>query len=130
MNLPMKLGKPTGVEMNALTEGARVEGNLECKGDLRMDGSLRGDLKVGGRFVLGANGIVNGQVACHTVHVFGTVEGNVSATDTILLAATARVTGDITAPKLVVEEGAQLTGRCTMQALRPVYAGDAHAKTA
>jgi cytoskeletal protein CcmA (bactofilin family) len=130
MQLPMKLGKPTGVAMNALTEGADLEGNLTCQGDLRLDGRIQGDLKVGGRLVLGAQGAVKGRISCKNTHVFGLVEGNIEASESIHLSATARVTGDITAPKLVVEEGAQLTGRCTMQALRPVYAGDAHAKTA
>ena len=64
------------------------------------------------------------------MHVLGKVNGPIEASESILLSATAQVNGDITAPKLVVEEGAQLSGRCTMQALRPVYAGDAHAKTA
>jgi len=130
MQLPLKLGRPTGVEMNALTEGARIEGNLTCKGDLRLDAQAYGDVVTDGRLVIGSQGMVKGCARGKSVHVFGTIEGNIDAGESILLSATAKVVGDISAPKLIVEEGAQLTGKCTMQALRGVYAGDAHAKTA
>lgn len=130
MQLPLKLGRPTGVEMNALTEGARIEGSLTCKGDLRLDGHAMGDVSADGRLVIGPQGIIHGCARAKNVHVFGKIEGNIEAGESILLSATAKVQGDISAPKLVVEEGAQLTGKCTMQALRGVYAGDAHAKTA
>jgi cytoskeletal protein CcmA (bactofilin family) len=130
MQLPLKLGRPTGVEMNALTEGARVEGSLTCKGDFRLDGHAHGDVTTDGRLVVGAQGIIKGGARGKNVHVYGKIEGNIEASESILLSATAKVIGDISAPKLVVEEGAQLTGKCTMQALRGVYAGDAHAKTA
>ncbi|MFM8960259.1 MAG: polymer-forming cytoskeletal protein, partial [Bacteroidota bacterium] len=42
--------------MNALTEGARVEGNLSCKGDFRLDGQAHGDVTTDGRLVVGAQG--------------------------------------------------------------------------
>ncbi|MFM7701269.1 MAG: polymer-forming cytoskeletal protein, partial [Bacteroidota bacterium] len=60
MHLPLKLGRPTGVEMNALTEGARVEGNLSCKGDFRLDGQAHGDVTTDGRLVVGAQGVIKG----------------------------------------------------------------------
>jgi cytoskeletal protein CcmA (bactofilin family) len=116
--------------MNALTEGARIEGNLTCKGDLRLDGQAYGDVVTDGRLVIGTQSIVKGCARGKNVHVYGKIEGNIDAGESIFLFATAKVVGDISAPKLVVEEGAQLTGKCTMQALRGVYAGDAHAKTA
>jgi len=130
MQLPLKLGRATGVVMNAMAEGAVLEGNLTCKGDLRLDGIVQGEVRIEGRLVIGAQGAIHGPVRCQNVHILGKVNGPIEASESILLSATAQVNGDITAPKLVVEEGAQLSGRCTMQALRPVYAGDAHAKTA
>ncbi|MBM3936730.1 MAG: polymer-forming cytoskeletal protein [Sphingomonadales bacterium] len=131
VQLPLKLGRPTGVEMNALAEGARIEGNLICKGDLRLDGHAFGDVATDGRLVIGAQGVIKGGASGKNVHVYGKVEGKIDAIESIMLSATAKVVGDISAPKLVVEEGAQLSGKCTMQALRGVYAsGDAHAKIA
>ena len=49
MQLPLKLGRATGVVMNAMAEGAVLEGNLTCKGDLRLDGSVQGEVRIEGR---------------------------------------------------------------------------------
>ncbi|NDH68377.1 MAG: polymer-forming cytoskeletal protein, partial [Gammaproteobacteria bacterium] len=90
--------RATGVVMNAMAEGAVLEGNLTCKGDLRLDGTVQGEVRIEGRLVIGAQGSIHGPVRCQNVHVLGKVNGPIEATESILLSATAQVNGDITAP--------------------------------
>ena len=53
-------------------------------------------------------------VEASTVSIDGAVEGNITATDKVQLNATARMTGDLVAAKLVVTEGAAFTGHITV----------------
>ena len=56
-----------------------------------------------------------------SVVISGTVKGNVIGNASVELKSTAKVEGDITAPKFVLEEGASLSGKVdtgTKKALR------------
>ena len=104
-----------------------IEGSIRGKENLVIEGTLVGDgqVIVNGRF----NGIIESlgsvtvaprgraEAAFHAaaVVVSGKVLGNISADERIELEATADVTGDLSAPRVLIREGAKITGRITMR---------------
>jgi cytoskeletal protein CcmA (bactofilin family) len=88
----------------------KIVGNLNSNGDLRIDGTVEGDI-ASRSLVVGEGARVDGSVAAETVRISGSVSGQVKAT-TVALTRTARVSGDITYRNLSVEEGGVLEGQC------------------
>jgi len=88
----------------------KIVGNLNSSGDLRIDGTVEGDI-TSRTLVIGEGARVEGSVAAETVRISGTVSGHIKATN-VAIARTARVSGDITYRTLSVEEGGVLEGQC------------------
>jgi cytoskeletal protein CcmA (bactofilin family) len=63
---------------------------------------------------IGANGSCSAEVHAKNVVVIGKVNGNVIATERIEIQATGLVNGDVSAPKLIVQEGAVVNGSIEM----------------
>jgi cytoskeletal protein CcmA (bactofilin family) len=112
---PIKNIVQVGQNLNLLVEGSSIQGDLTAKGDVRIDGELRGNINSTGRVALGSKSKVTGNVYCQFADVGGQVVGNVEAAESITLRANSRINGDIKTARLVVEEGAQFSGGCTMQ---------------
>lgn len=98
--------------INLIGLGTEITGDIITKGDIRIDGRLTGDLSSKARIVIGASGQAEGNITCQTGEISGLVTGNVSAAEILFLKATARIKGDISAAKLVVENGAVFAGHC------------------
>jgi cytoskeletal protein CcmA (bactofilin family) len=94
--------------------------------ETRVSGELRGDEdvivrgRVDGRVVLTATltveegAIVQADVEAKVVLISGVIVGNVTASDIVRLSDKARVVGDLTAPRVVIEAGAAYRGRLDM----------------
>jgi len=90
--------------------GLRIVGDLRCEADLQIDGVVEGDV-ISDALTVGENGIVQGKVSAQRLYVAGTVVGEIRASE-VLLAKTARVTGDILHHSLAIDPGARLDGHC------------------
>lgn len=97
--------------LSTLSAGVKYEGNISGPGELQVDGSLKGDIRVV-RVVIGEGGSVEGTVHADHLEVRGRVSGAIVAKQ-VKLFATSRVEGDITQEQLSVEQGAWFQGRCT-----------------
>lgn len=94
--------------------GAVFNGNLTAPQTIRIDGTLNGDCICKGNLILGADGIIKGNVEAQDVSLSGKVTGDVKANGKLELFSTAKLTGDVTAKSLIVDENACFDGRCTM----------------
>jgi cytoskeletal protein CcmA (bactofilin family) len=95
--------------------GTTLTGETNFQMMLRVDGHLTGTvMSDGGTLIIGANGQVDANIAVSVATINGIVNGDIIATEKIQLGRTARVMGNISTPKLVVEEGAVFEGGCTM----------------
>lgn len=94
-----------------IAEDIEITGSIKCASTIQIDGKLKGDLTSSGDATIGANAVINGNVASESAVLKGQVNGNVSAKDRIQLTATAKLTGDIRAKRLSVEDGATLIGK-------------------
>ena len=92
-----------------------LTGNASFKGMMRVDGHLSGKISSGdGTLIVSTNGLVEADVEVAIAKIYGTVRGNINATGMLELGRTARVTGNISTPSLVIEGGAVFEGDCRM----------------
>lgn len=113
---PKKEAIATPNSMNQFGAGTVLSGDLTSDSDIRIDGRVIGNVTTKAKLVVGASGIVDGNVICQNAYIEGRVNGKVAVTDLLVLRETAYVDGDISIKKLVVEDGATFNGRCVMGA--------------
>jgi len=91
------------------------KGELTGSEDLEVDGKMEGDIKLPDHVLtIGPNGRVKASVNAKCVEIIGHITGNVTATERVEVQATGIVEGDISAPKLLVQEGAVVNGAIEM----------------
>ena len=106
-----------GAGINSLIgEGSIFEGSFYINGSLQIDGRFEGDVRTEDELVVGATGKVKTDIFARRVIVGGTVIGNIQAEETVTLLSTGRVLGNISAPKVDVEEGVVVHGEISISA--------------
>ena len=98
-----------GAETSVIGTDLMVVGDIECDGDVQIFGSVEGDVH-GRTVIVELEGHVEGQVIGRHVHICGSINGAVAATD-VSIEKTANVVGNITHSSLTIEPGAYLEGR-------------------
>lgn len=100
--------------INTITVGTSVKGDIQANGDFRIDGTVEGNITMSGKFVLGENGMVKGNVICQNANVLGFIDGDISVKEMLTLYEHSKIKGDIVASKLAIEPGAKFNGACHM----------------
>ena len=100
--------------INLISTGTDITGDIKSNGDIRIDGSLTGNLNTKGKVVVGPTGKVKGEVICKNSEVAGVIEGKIVVGQLLNLKASSRITGDIVTVKLSIEPGALFSGNCKM----------------
>ncbi len=100
--------------INLIGTGTTIEGNVTSNGDIRVDGTLKGQLNTKGKVIVGDGGKMNGEVHCKNFDVEGSVEGKVFVEELLSLRSKSKLVGEITTNKLAIEPGAIFTGKCDM----------------
>ena len=99
---------------NLIGAGTTIKGDIESNGDIRIDGHLIGSLKSNGKVVIGPTGVMEGDLNCKQAEISGAVKGNINTEELTALKATSKVEVDLTTKQLLIEVGAQFTGKCVM----------------
>lgn len=117
--------------INSLGQGTKIIGDLNAKGDIRIDGELEGNLKCLGKLILGPKGSIKGEIDCQSGVIEGTLNGVVKVSELLHVKESANITGEIQTQKLMVQSGAIFNVKCQMggQKIAPPVIGTA-AKTA
>jgi cytoskeletal protein CcmA (bactofilin family) len=111
----IKEGTLTGFVGN----GTTLTGEASFKGMLRVDGGLSGRVSsADGTLIVSTNGRVDANVEVAVAQIYGTVNGDITASKRIEMGRVAKVTGNIQAPALVIENGAIFEGSCRMVQLK------------
>ena len=98
--------------MSSIAEGLKIKGEVQGSEDLRVDGEIEGRINLPSAVVvLGPKGRVTGDIQAREVVLEGACRGNISARERVRVAATGKLEGDVTSERLVIEEGAQVSGR-------------------
>ncbi len=113
----MALEKPTtGNGTTLVGAGTTVKGDISSNSDLRIDGTVIGNIHCAAKVVIGANGVVEGDISGNQADIIGKVTGNIKAKDLLQLRGDSTVTGNLYAEKLQVEPSATFNGQCHMGA--------------
>jgi cytoskeletal protein CcmA (bactofilin family) len=99
-----------------LDAGSRISGKLSFETPARIDGQVDGEINAKDSLTIGESAVVAAQVKADSVIVAGKVSGDIVAIRRIEIRPSAKVLGNITAPTLVINEGALFEGHCAMQA--------------
>lgn len=92
-----------------------IKGEVTGDEDLLIQGHVDGSVALGLHSVtIGDGGRVKAGITGRVITVEGTVEGDLSAEEQIILRGTARVKGDLMAPRVVLEDGATFRGLVDM----------------
>lgn len=89
-------------------------GEVCFKSMLRIDGHFSGNVtSQNGTLIISTGAqVTKAVIKVAVAKINGTVEGDILASEQLVLGRTANVRGMLTAPALIVEEGAQLNGSC------------------
>ncbi len=106
--------KPTNGGTTLIGAGTTLKGDLTSNSDLRIDGTVIGNIHSSAKVVIGANGVVEGDISGNQADIIGKVTGNIKAKDLLQLRGDSIVTGNLYAEKLQVEPSATFNGQCHM----------------
>ena len=113
----MAIDKPTnGNGTTLIGSGTTLKGDISSNSDLRIDGTVIGNIHSSAKVVIGANGVVEGDISGNQADIIGKVTGNIKAKDLLQLRGDSIVTGNLYAEKLQVEPSATFNGQCHMGA--------------
>lgn len=100
----------------AIDATTQLSGKLRCEDTIRIDGRVKGEIWCEKTVFVGQAASIEASIQADTVAISGEVKGDISARRKITLESTARVTGDLATPGIVIEEGAKLEGRIVIGA--------------
>ena len=103
--------------INLIGSGTTIIGDINSNGDIRIDGTLKGNISISGKLVVGASGNIEGNINCQNADVSGDIQGKVNVSELLSLKASAKLFGDIVAGKLAIEPSATFAGTCSMGAV-------------
>jgi cytoskeletal protein CcmA (bactofilin family) len=95
--------------------GTRIDGRIAGEADVTVEGRVEGEIELTKTLTVADGGLVRGTVNVREAHVDGAVDGDVTASERIVLSQTARVIGSLQAPAIVVDDGAAFSGEVLME---------------
>lgn len=95
---------------NKINEGTLITGDLTAQTDIRIDGKITGNIICTAKVVIGSSSQIIGNIHCNDLTIEGKIKGNIDVNGTLYLRSTAFFEGDVKYKKLIVEEGANISG--------------------
>lgn len=95
----------------AIGKGVVVTGRVSGLGDLYVDGEVDGCIELNGHnLTVGPNAKIRAKITARTLTLLGTSVGDVEVTEKITVKKAARLTGNIRAVDITIEDGAYFRG--------------------
>lgn len=99
-----------------IAAGTVLKGDISSNGDIRIDGTLQGNIQCHAKVVIGSNGSVEGDITGQQADIMGKVSGTIKVKELLQLKGGSHVTGNLYAGKLQIEPSANFNGQCHMTA--------------
>ena len=97
-----------------ISAGTILKGDVKSDSDLRIDGTIEGNVKCTAKVIIGPSGLIEGNVEAANADIVGRVVGNVSVKELLQLKEQGNVDGNIIAAKLQIDPTAVFNGKCQM----------------
>ena len=94
--------------------GAVVNGPISLKGGIIIYGTVYGDIQTDGPLRITISGKVFGNVQASDAHIGGSLKGDISVSNKIVLGRKSEIIGDLLYSSLIIEDGAQFQGSCSV----------------
>ena len=91
-----------------------VSGNLEGDEDLTIEGRVEGSISLSKTLTIEAGGVVRANINVRNAIISGVLVGNIEAQESVHLTEQGRVVGDISAPRVILVDGASFRGNIDM----------------
>ena len=91
-----------------------VNGNMEGDEDLTIEGRVEGTITLSRTLTIESNGVVQANINVRNAIISGVLVGNVEAEDSVHITEEGRVMGDISAPRVILVDGASFRGSIDM----------------
>ncbi|MGB1580836.1 MAG: bactofilin family protein [Nevskiales bacterium] len=102
----------------------QLSGDLQGEEDLLVEGEFKGTITLKNcALTVGSQGKLKANVYAKTICVEGYMEGDMYASERVIIRRSAQVLGNITSPRVSLEDGAKLKGSVEMdpEALQGVF---------
>jgi len=111
----MKKDKQKDMISTFLGPEVSVEGNIEFRGTIRVDGNVKGTIHSDeGTLIVGEHAVIHADILVGAAVITGAVSGNIEARDKLEIFPPACVMGGIKAPTISIESGVVYNGNCEM----------------
>ena len=107
---------PTTTQRGGITLGPndRLIGELHIDGDVRLGGTVQGEIHATGDVEVDDEAKVNASLAGGDINIRGSVSGPVTARKRLVVARSGSLTGDVRVARLVIQDGATFSGNVSM----------------
>jgi cytoskeletal protein CcmA (bactofilin family) len=105
---------PPSGSASLIGSGTSLKGDITSSGDLRIDGTLVGNIICSAKVIIGANGVVEGDISGQMADIMGKVSGTIKVKELLQLKSNCQVNGNLHSAKLQIEPAASFNGQCHM----------------
>lgn len=106
--------KNTPNSATLISNGTTIQGDVTSNSDLRIDGTVKGNVSCAAKIIVGPSGLVEGNIDGRLADITGKVIGNVSVKEILQLRSESNVRGNISAATLQIDSAAIFNGECKM----------------
>jgi cytoskeletal protein CcmA (bactofilin family) len=108
--------RPAGQrEAAVIGPSIHIDGDLRGEEDLLIEGEVNGTVQLkSNSLTIGSQGKVRADVYAHTIYVEGLMEGDLYGSERVVIRRTAQVKGNVTSPRVSLDEGARFKGTIEM----------------
>ncbi len=119
---PSSASQSGGHSLNSIVQGTQIEGTIKASSDLRIDGQINGKLFCDAKVIIGPTGKIDGEVTCQNAVIEGSFKGTLNVKELLNIRETAKVQGEISYSKLIVQPGGVIEGTLSIGGKQPLAA--------
>ncbi len=108
-------GNGKAVTTTAIGPTIVIKGKLKSDEDLIVKGRIEAEIQSSKALLVENSGIIKANVRVKSARISGVLVGNITAEERVEIAPDGRMVGDLTAPKIIINDGAAFRGRIDMQ---------------
>ena len=106
---------PEPADQTVIARPSKIEGRISGSGEIIVNGLVSGIIDASGTVKVAEQGQVEAAVHGKIVSIAGAVTGDITADERIELETSAQVDGNITAPRILIKDGANFRGQVNMR---------------
>lgn len=107
-------GTENNGQYSKIDKNTIFKGSIHSKTDIRIDGTVEGEVVTTGKVIFGKDAKVKGTVLCGNADVEGIFDGELTVSGTLNLKTGSNLKGKVRIQKLIVESGATFNANCSM----------------